>query len=187
MQVGSHYSYDIGTTLYPARNDMRTDAANEKENTSVSADKDAKENKTPNELSPQEQKMLTELKTRDAEVRQHEAAHKAGGAPTGAASYTYQKGPDGQMYAIGGEVSVSMKSGSTPEETIANAQAVISSAMAPANPSPQDHAVASSARVMMMKAEQQKAKELYEEAMGSNTYKDEEEQKDSESKIDLQV
>lgn len=187
MQIGSRYSYDIGTMLYPPHNDVRSDAASKKENTSLSTEKDTKENKTRNELSPQEQKMLTELKTRDAEVRQHEAAHKAGGAPTGAASYTYQKGPDGQMYAIGGEVSVSMKSGSTPEETIANAQAVIASAMAPANPSPQDHAVASSARVMMMKAEQEKAKERYEEAMGLNAYKNEAEQKDAESKIDLQA
>lgn len=184
MQVTSHYSYDIGTMLYPTHIDARSDAASEKEKTSVSTEK---ENKTLNKLSPQEQKMLSELQARDAEVRQHEAAHKAGGAPTGVASYTYQKGPDGQMYAIGGEVSVSMKSGSTPEETIANAQAVIASAMAPANPSPQDHAVASSARVMMMKAEQQKAKELYEEAMGLNKYKDEADKQGAENNINLQV
>ena len=66
-----------------------------------------------------------------------------------------------------------MKGGSTPEETIANARAVISSAMAPADPSGQDMAVASSARVMIMKAEQQKMRELQEELSGKEIYKNE--------------
>ncbi len=94
------------------------------------------------------------------------------------------------MYAIGGEVSVSMRSGSTPEETIRNAQAVIASAMAPADPSAQDLAVASSARVMMMKAEQQKAQELQDALVGKETYKNEADKdnnisKENSNKIDI--
>ena len=201
MQVGSSYLYDASTKYYTSLGDGRYLVAREKEDdsseqTSTSQDtqqKDSNKNsKNVNELNPSEKQMLGELQARDAEVRQHEAAHKAAGAPTGAASYTYQKGPDGRMYAIGGEVSVTMKSGSTPEETIANAQAVIASAMAPADPSPQDHAVASSARMMMLKAQQEKAKETQEQAMGKEIYAQNaqqnqgmKEQEESQTKIDF--
>lgn len=123
------------------------------------------------ELSVGEEQLLKDLEARDGEVRAHEAAHQAaGGGMTGAATYTYQQGPDGKMYAIGGEVSVSMKSGSTPEETIANARQIASAAMAAGDPSPQDFAVASSARVMEMKAQQQLVKERREETLGIQTY-----------------
>lgn len=123
------------------------------------------------ELTVEEKQVVAELQARDMEVRAHEMAHKSAGANTGAASYTYQKGPDGRMYAIGGEVSISYKSGSTPQETIQNAQAVIAAALAPSDPSPQDLAVASSARMMIMKAQQQKARELQEEMQGKESYK----------------
>ena len=124
------------------------------------------------ELSEGEKQLLKELSVRDGEVKAHEAAHQAaGGGMTGAATYTYQQGPDGKMYAIGGEVSISMKSGSTPEETIANARQIASAAMAAGDPSPQDFAVASSARVMEIKAQQQLAKEQREETSGQELYK----------------
>lgn len=188
MQVGSSYLYDASTKYYTSLGDGRYLVAREKEDdsseqTSTSQEEKQKDSSNVNELNPSEKQMLGELQARDAEVRQHEAAHKAAGAPTGAASYTYQKGPDGRMYAIGGEVSVTMKSGSTPEETISNAQAVIASAMAPADPSPQDHAVASSARMMMLKAEQEKAKEIY--AQNAQQNQGIKEQEESQAKIDF--
>lgn len=199
MQVGSSYLYDASTKYYTSLGDDRYLVAREKNEDPLSTDATSQEEeqkpKDPsqqNQLEPSEEQMLMELQARDAEVRQHEAAHKSAGAPTGAASYTYQKGPDGRMYAIGGEVSVTMKSGSTPEETIANAQAVIASAMAPADPSPQDYAVASSANMMMIKAQQQKAKELQEEMMGKETYaqgdqksQEYKNEEDSQAKIDF--
>jgi len=121
------------------------------------------------ELSEGEKEQVIDLQARDAEVKAHEAAHQGGGG--GAATYTYQQGPDGKMYAIGGEVSISLESGSTPEETIANAQQVIAAATAPANPSSQDMAVAASAKSMIIKAQQEKAKELIDEAEGKEAYK----------------
>ena len=59
-------------------------------------------------LNGSEQAMLRELKQRDQQVRQHELAHIAasGGLAQGGPSYTYQRGPDGQNYAIGGQVSL---------------------------------------------------------------------------------
>ncbi len=170
----------------PAGNE---DYMNSEKNLKKSSEDESKKSEdssksSPEKLSQDEERLVKDLQARDMEVRAHEAAHKSGGASTGAASYTYQQGPDGRMYAIGGEVSVSMKSGSTPDETIANAQAVIASAMAPANPSPQDFSVASSARMMMVKAQQQKAKELQEEMMGKEIYKNESANKDNSEKTE---
>jgi len=125
----------------------------------------------PEELSEDEKRLVKDLASRDSEVKAHEAAHQsAGGGMTGAASYTYQQGPDGKMYAIGGEVSISTPSGSTPDEAIRNSRQVIASAMAAGDPSSQDFAVASSARVMEMKAQQQKTKEMQEKIDGQDTY-----------------
>jgi hypothetical protein len=135
------------------------------------------------ELSSEEKQQVYELQARDTEVRAHEAAHQAaGGGMTGGANYSYQRGPDGKMYAIGGEVSISMPKGSTPEEVIANAQQVIAAALAPADPSAQDMSVAASARAMMIEAQQQKAKESYEEMSQENSS---DTQEDENSKLDL--
>lgn len=94
-----------------------------------------------------EEKMLQELKARDAEVKNHEAAHMAaaGNLAQGGPSYDYKRGPDGHTYAVGGEVQIDTSKGSTPEETIQKAQRVRAAALAPANPSSQDRAVASRA------------------------------------------
>jgi hypothetical protein len=117
-----------------------------------------------NSLDASQMQMIEKLQARDTEVKAHEAAHKAaGGALAGSASYTYQKGPDNKMYAIGGEVPISFKEGSTPEETKANARQVAAAAMAPANPSPQDYGVASNARMMEIKADQKIFKELQQQ------------------------
>jgi hypothetical protein len=74
------------------------------------------------------------------------------------------------MYAIGGEVSISTKGASSPQEAITNARQVIAAAMAPSNPSGQDFAVASSARMMEIKAQQQLAKQQQEESLATQTY-----------------
>src|SRR5690242_9479132 len=54
-------------------------------------------------LSEGEREQLKKLKSRDTEVHNHENAHQsAGGQFAGSPSYTYQTGPDGRRYAIGG-------------------------------------------------------------------------------------
>lgn len=122
------------------------------------------------ELTSEEKAQLTELKAADAQVRAHEAAHQSGPAAVGGASYTYAKGPDGVMYAIGGEVPVQIKTGSEPQETISNLQGVIATALAPADPSPQDLSIASKARVMMMKAQQEFTQEIQEKISNTDGY-----------------
>ena len=178
MQISSNSLYNHGSYQIKLNDKealvFQEDEETKKSITSAAKQKTEQKSNSVNELSPDELRLLQDLQSRDSEVKAHEAAHQAaGGGMTGAASYTYQQGPDGKMYAIGGEVSITMKSGSTPEETIANARQIAAAAMAAGNPSPQDHAVAASARVMEMKAQQQLAKEIQEETTGKETYKKE--------------
>ncbi len=93
------------------------------------------------------QQQISELASRDREVRAHESAHAAvGGQFTGAPQFSFQKGPDGVLYAIGGEVSISTSEvPGDPEATLAKLETVIRAALAPAEPSAQDIRVASSA------------------------------------------
>lgn len=110
------------------------------------------------QLSPAQQRQVQRLQARDAEVKAHEAAHQAaGGGLVGAASFTYQKGPDGRSYAIGGEVSIKAGSERTPAATISKMQQVIAAATAPAQPSGQDLAVAAQAQAAIAKAQIQAA------------------------------
>ncbi|MDD3518384.1 MAG: putative metalloprotease CJM1_0395 family protein [Chromatiales bacterium] len=116
-----------------------------------------------------------ELKDRDAQVRAHERAHvMAGGSLVrGGANFTYEKGPDGQMYAVGGEVKIDTSSERTPEETLDKAERIIQAAMAPVDPSPQDRAVAAQAAQMAAQARVDVARQQAEE--GSAGQNDEEE------------
>jgi hypothetical protein len=115
---------------------------------------------------------LQELKTIDSRVRAHEAAHLAagGGVVTGGASFSYERGSDGKMYAVGGEVPIDSGEANTPEATIAKAQQILAAAMAPADPSPQDYRVASSAVIMEMKAKADMLKEQQEKLEGVKAY-----------------
>jgi len=112
-------------------------------------------------LSPEELKQLTELKARDREVRAHEAAHQAvGGQYAGAISYTFQRGPDGAQYAVGGEVPIDVSPvPGDPQATIEKMRVVRAAAMAPAEPSGQDRAVAAQAMQVMLQAQSELAAE----------------------------
>lgn len=104
---------------------------------------------------PAQLKQLTELKARDREVRAHEAAHQAvGGQYAGAISYVYERGPDGAQYAVGGEVAIDTSPvDGDPQATIEKMRTVRSAALAPAEPSPQDRAVAAQAMQTMLQAQ----------------------------------
>jgi len=105
---------------------------------------------------PQTRQVIAQLKSTEEKVKAHEAAHKsAGGAATGPISYSYTRGPDGKNYITGGEVPITISSGRTPQETITRMQQVIQAALAPADPSPQDRAVAAQAAAMQQAARQE--------------------------------
>lgn len=94
-----------------------------------------------------EQAMIAELKQRDAEVKIHEQAHASvGGQLAGSPSYTFQTGPDGQKYAIGGEVQIDVSVvPDDPQATIDKMQQVKAAALAPAQPSGADRQIAAEA------------------------------------------
>jgi hypothetical protein len=102
-----------------------------------------------------DEQIISQLKQRDKEVRTHELAHTTtGGAATGAPSYTFEMGPDGKKYAVGGEVSVDLSSVSgDPQATIVKMQKVHAAALAPASPSSQDIRVAASATQKILAAQ----------------------------------
>lgn len=110
--------------------------------------------------------LIAKLKARDQQVRRHEQAHlaAAGGLAVSAASFTYQKGPDGVSYAVGGEVSIDTSPGRTPEETISRARTIRAAALAPADPSGQDLAVAAQASQMAQEAQLELAREQPDES-----------------------
>lgn len=123
----------------------------------------SKENTSPAQDTKM-QEALTKLEDRDQEVKMHEAAHIAagGGVVTGGASFTYQKGPNGKMYAVGGEVPIDTSKEQTHRATIAKMQKVKAAALAPSDPSPTDIKVASTASLMESKARQEIRKEEQE-------------------------
>jgi hypothetical protein len=92
--------------------------------------------------------MLSQLKVRDGEVRSHEAAHMAAGGRyiTGGATYSYQKGPDGSEYAVGGEVGIDTSPvPGDPQATAEKMRIVRAAALAPSEPSGADLSVAAAA------------------------------------------
>ncbi len=106
-------------------------------------------------LTEEQRLEVQKLKDRDREVRNHEQAHlsAAGGIAVSGASFTFAIGPDGQRYAVGGEVSIDTSTvPNNPEATLRKAETIRRAALAPAQPSAQDYNVASKAAAMVRKA-----------------------------------
>ena len=105
------------------------------------------------QLSRQERELLQQLRQRDREVRQHEQAHmSAGGEYTRGAQFQYEKGPRGQLWAVGGEVSFDSSRPEEPKKAMEKGETLARAALAPAEPSQQDLKVASTARQMAAEA-----------------------------------
>ncbi len=131
--------------------------------------------KTRAELSEEELKQIRELKQRDREVRTHEQAHlaAAGSLARGGPSFKYQRGPDGQQYAVGGEVNIDISAESgDPDATIEKAQQIRRAALAPANPSAKDRSVASAATRLESEARAELAQQPSSENAHSNNQAD---------------
>lgn len=101
---------------------------------------------------------IEKLKGRDQEVRAHEQAHKSVAGPyaLGGPSLHYARGPDGRLYAVGGEVKLDTSEvPNNPKATIRKAQTIQRAALAPAEPSAQDRQVAARAKTMELRARQE--------------------------------
>jgi len=122
------------------------------------------------ELSDEERREVERLQQRDREVRQHEEAHvaAAGSLHRGGPHYDYITGPDGQRYAVGGRVEIDTSEGRTPEETLTKAQQMRRAALAPADPSSTDRAVAAKAMEMESRARIELAEQRAAEMKGAS-------------------
>ena len=134
------------------------------------------------QLSSEAIAMVRKLQSIDSHVRAHEMAHlvAASGLATSGPSFQYQRGPDGQNYAVGGEVGIDTSAGRTPQETLRRADVIAAAALAPSDPSGQDYAVAAKARQMAIEAQvaiqQEQAQKLSDAA---KAYKDDKQTADA--------
>ena len=96
-------------------------------------------------LTSDQQRRVEELKQIDRKVHDHELAHIAAGAGivNSGPDYTYTYGPDGKPYATAGEVGIDTAQAEKPQENIDKGRTIQRAALAPQEPSPQDHRVAS--------------------------------------------
>jgi len=154
---------EAAEALPPVEESQDTTDTEDALHTAPDASEEEEDREKRGELSPKEQQLVSKLRARDMEVRAHEAAHiGASGGLAGGASYSYQSGPDGKRYAVGGEVKISSPRTSDPQQTLANAEKMRAAAMAPASPSGQDRAVAAQATAMISRARAAVAQERSE-------------------------
>ncbi|HSC79237.1 MAG TPA: putative metalloprotease CJM1_0395 family protein [Chitinolyticbacter sp.] len=128
---------------------------------------------TPNqELSPQDEALLQSLAQTDRQVRAHEQAHlaAASGLAMSGASFELVTGPDGQRYAVAGEVRIDLSPGNTPEETLRKARVIQAAALAPADPSNADRAIAAQGRAMELQAQAELAQQSTQQRKLGNAY-----------------
>jgi hypothetical protein len=124
-------------------------------------------------LTPEEEAQVRKLAQRDQEVRTHEQAHvAASGGLAGTPSYEYQTGPDGRRYAVGGEVSIRRGGSSNTEQALREAESVKRGALAPAQPSGQDMAVAARAEADIQRLRAKKSEEAREGQEGQENRED---------------
>ena len=118
-----------------------------------------------NELTPSEKEEVRKLQESDTRVRAHEMAHKAaaGSLAAGGPYYDLQQGPDGQNYAVGGEVPIRLPRTDDYKQALKDAQQAERAALAPADPSPDDYAAAAAFRQRAVEARSKLSKEAQEE------------------------
>ena len=149
---------------YKHRGEAEENESKGKKETEAEASDEAM-NPSDSELSAQEQEKVRELKESDTRVRAHEMAHKAaaGSLAAGGPYYDLQRGPDGQNYAVGGEVPIRLPETNDYKQALKDAQQAERAALAPADPSPDDYAAAAAFRQRAVEARSKLSKEAQDE------------------------
>ena len=108
------------------------------------------QNKNSDHTDKEQAAKIAELSKRDREVRAHEQAHASvGGRYAGAPTMSYQRGPDGRLYAVSGEVAIDTSPvPNDPQATLEKALTVQRAALAPSDPSATDQRIAAKAAAM---------------------------------------
>ena len=176
---------DLAAQRFTDLQQQRITAERLDENLSDAAEKklDQQQQQQLEQQLVEEQKIIRNLSERDREVKAHEQAHVAvGGQYAGTASYEYKRGPDGVNYAVSGEVDISLSKLADPYMTIDKMKQVKQAALAPAEPSAQDYAVAAKAtqieleaytEIAKLKQQEEQAKEDENKQTDNNSDKQE--------------
>lgn len=148
-KVGSADSGHFGTGISPNNLQAQSLPAGNEEVSNSGSRTTAGSNgpvaaKLSDQLSSAERADLAKLRQRDQQVRQEEKAHAAvAGDLAGPISYSYQLGPDGRQYAVGGSVGVQAQTVTgDPLEAKRLSGRMAVAANAATNPSAQDFATA---------------------------------------------
>jgi len=122
-------------------------------------------------LTKEEAEQVSELKSEDGKVRRHERAHATAAGPYGGMpQFEFVQGPDGKYYAVSGEVKIDASPGKDPATTIQKMEVIIRAALAPADPSAQDRAVATQAKQLLAQAQAELTKEKLNEQTGQEDF-----------------
>lgn len=161
--IGTDATTDVGA-------DSPVNAAPEAGKTLDGASSSVRQPDADMRMQQEDADLVRQLQSRDIEVRNHERAHQAiGGQLASAPTYSFTKGPDGQRYAVSGEVSIDVSDvPGDPSATYEKMARVRRAALAPAEPSAQDRQVAAMAAQKMAEAQadiaQQQREDLSAEA-----------------------
>ncbi len=136
--------------------DTARSASNSTQAPADSAQKNSDSSQKTEQQAAEDKVIIDQLKSRDREVRLHEAAHASvGGQYAGSPSFEYTTGPDGNRYRTGGEVGISTSPvNGDPQATLAKARVIQAAALAPAQPSAQDRRIAAEAAQLELQAQQ---------------------------------
>jgi len=88
-------------------------------------------------------RVLEKFKQSDANIKSHEQIHASIGHTTAPISYTYQKGPDGKIYAVGGHVKLDTSIPNDPKAAAFKLDILQKAASAPIDSSAADNNIAS--------------------------------------------
>jgi len=157
--------HKAGTKTLPVSD--KVDISEEARSLSETKGADKTDSSSQIELTEEEEREVEALQKKDREVKAHEMAHMAAGAGIvrGAPTYEYQAGPDGKRYAVGGHVNIDTAPEKDPEKTIQKMQQVKRAALAPADPSGTDLAVAAKASRAESEARSDRLEEKIEESV----------------------
>ncbi|MGB5866535.1 MAG: putative metalloprotease CJM1_0395 family protein [Arcobacteraceae bacterium] len=87
-------------------------------------------------------RVLEKFKNKDAQIRTHEQVHASIGHTTSPISYSYQQGPDGKMYAVGGNVRMDTSIPDDPKAAAFKLDVLQKAASGPADTSGADNMIA---------------------------------------------
>lgn len=157
VEFGSAVVFESGDTATKNQSDLYGSNGRMREAFQEGAGEDGAEpNSAESAADSEDAALIEKLRQRDAHVRGHEMAHlmAADGQAQGTPQYTYQTGPDGRAYAIGGSVNISVTRTGDPEHDARQAETARRAATAVGDPSVQDSLTASEAQSMAGSARQ---------------------------------